>query len=222
MAVPTLGWVARNDDDATCSFPDGAGGCLPASRGRRLRRTRSATADPETANVPSTPESVADWVARPGRRRVRPRVSSPWTTSPSSGASRTTTSTRRARRTRRSSTSTSTYAAAIREVAPDEPARRTGDVLLVRLLGHRPGTGRRIGRGLPRVVPRARSRRHDDEYGQRTLDVVDVHYYPQSDVFNDETDAETTPGGCAAPARCGTRRTPTSHGSASRSGSSLG
>ena len=32
---------------------------------------------------------------------------------------------------------------------------------------------------------------HDDEYGRRTLDVVDVHYYPQSDVFNDDTDEET-------------------------------
>ena len=27
--------------------------------------------------------------------------------------------------------------------------------------------------------------------GQRTLDFVDVHYYPQSEVFNDETDEET-------------------------------
>ena len=32
---------------------------------------------------------------------------------------------------------------------------------------------------------------HDDQYGQRTLDVVDVHFYPQTDVFNDDVDAET-------------------------------
>ena len=32
---------------------------------------------------------------------------------------------------------------------------------------------------------------HDDEFGQRTLDFLDVHYYPQSEVFNDETDEET-------------------------------
>ena len=64
-------------------------------------------------------------------------------------------------------------------------------MLLVRLLGHRARTGRRLGRGLPRAGSSATCKAHDDEYGQRTLDVVDVHYYPQSDVFNDETDEET-------------------------------
>jgi hypothetical protein len=32
---------------------------------------------------------------------------------------------------------------------------------------------------------------HDDETGVRSLDLVDVHYYPQSDVFNDRDDTET-------------------------------
>ena len=46
---------------------------------------------------------------------------------------------------------------------------------------------------------------HDQQAGGRTLDVVDVHYYPQSDVFNDKDDPETNASGSAALARCGTR-----------------
>jgi hypothetical protein len=34
-------------------------------------------------------------------------------------------------------------------------------------------------------------RKHDDAAGIRTLDVLDVHYYPQSDVFNENTDDGT-------------------------------
>jgi hypothetical protein len=34
-------------------------------------------------------------------------------------------------------------------------------------------------------------RHHDEAGGARTLDVLDVHYYPQSNVFNDDTDSET-------------------------------
>ena len=34
-------------------------------------------------------------------------------------------------------------------------------------------------------------RQHDEAAGGRTIDVVDVHYYPQSDVFNEKTDPET-------------------------------
>jgi len=34
-------------------------------------------------------------------------------------------------------------------------------------------------------------RRHDERVGRRSLDLLDVHYYPQSDVYNDETDADT-------------------------------
>ncbi|MGH9270601.1 MAG: hypothetical protein ACRDZ2_04945, partial [Ilumatobacteraceae bacterium] len=54
LAVPTIGWIARNDDPDLCSFPDDAGGCLGA--GEANCANPGVIADPARANVPSTPE----------------------------------------------------------------------------------------------------------------------------------------------------------------------
>ena len=61
VAVPTLGWVAKNDDPDTCSFPDGDGGCRTAAEVGNCSNP-DLEADPTTANVPSTPEQVAAYV----------------------------------------------------------------------------------------------------------------------------------------------------------------
>ena len=114
------------------------------------------------------------------------------------------------------------YADAVREVAPDVAAPRSGGVLLVRLLGYRARGGRRRGRRLPHVVPRpgAPARRA----GRCPLTPP-----PRRPLLPAERRVQRRrpmprrpPGGCAAPARCGTRATSTSPGSAPRSGSSPG
>ena len=61
LAVPTLGWVAKDDVETTCSFPDGEG-----LHGRRVgsaatTRDRSPIRDAPTSQ--STPAMVAAWVA---------------------------------------------------------------------------------------------------------------------------------------------------------------
>lgn len=62
VAVPGLGWVARNGDASTCSFSDGdAGGCLTA-RDFDCSRT-GPIADPAVANVGSTPPAVGEWIS---------------------------------------------------------------------------------------------------------------------------------------------------------------
>ena len=79
LAVPTIGWVARDDSNETCSFPDGDGGCLPGE-GLNCEAEDAPVADPRQANVESTPEQVADW-APPAAARIgdegRPRRPAP-------------------------------------------------------------------------------------------------------------------------------------------------
>ena len=60
LAVPTLGWIAKNDDNNTCSFPTGGGGC--SDEGRADCKNPGDKADPTLANIPSTPEMVQNWV----------------------------------------------------------------------------------------------------------------------------------------------------------------
>jgi hypothetical protein len=60
ISVPTLGWVARDDNNNTCSFPLPGGGCGTANKASCENPTQKA--DPKLANVQSDPESVANWI----------------------------------------------------------------------------------------------------------------------------------------------------------------
>ena len=72
MAIPTLGWVAKNDDPDDCSFPKD-GGCQPASEVGNCEDPK-VEADPTRANVESTPEKVGAWLRRMATRRRRAAV----------------------------------------------------------------------------------------------------------------------------------------------------
>ena len=61
LAVPGLGWVARDDRPSTCSFPDGEGGCLSAAS--YDCESTGPIADPLRANVGSSPRTVREWIA---------------------------------------------------------------------------------------------------------------------------------------------------------------
>lgn len=60
MAIPTLGWVAKDDNNATCSFPQADGSCSDAG-GANCDRP-GEIADPLTANVASDAVSAAEWI----------------------------------------------------------------------------------------------------------------------------------------------------------------
>jgi hypothetical protein len=187
LAVPTLGWVARNDDGELCSFPDSNGGCT-GGEGSDCEH-RNVVADPRTANTASTPDMVADWVAGLVADGLGPRFiamdNEPdlwgfthYDVHPDCPTYEEILDKYLA------------YATAIREVAPD--AELTGPVICCWFdywdIAPGPADGSDedfLGWFLRNV------RAHDEQYGKRTLDVVDVHYYPQSPVFNDKTDAET-------------------------------
>jgi Glycoside hydrolase family 44 len=188
LAVPTLGWVAKSDDDQVCSFPDDEGGCL-GGEGSDCEH-QDVIADPRTANTESTPEMVADWIAGLVADGHSPRFiamdnepelwgHTHYDVHPVCPTYEEILDKYLA------------YATAIREVAPD--AELTGPVICCWFDYRSTAPGPADGSGedfLPWFLRKVRA--HDQEYGRRTLDVVDVHYYPQSGVFNDESDAETS------------------------------
>ena len=141
MAIPTLGWVAKNDDPDDCSFPKD-GGCLPAAEVGNCE-------DPKVEADPTRPTWRAPRTrSAPGCARWRPPTaraasSSRWTTSPTCGATRTTTSTRTCPTYEEILDKYLQYAAVVARGDARRRADRTGAVLLVRLLAHRAGPGRR-------------------------------------------------------------------------------
>jgi len=60
LAVPTLGWVAKNDVLETCSFPQPDGGCGNAELASCI--DPGVIADPELANVESDVASIRKWI----------------------------------------------------------------------------------------------------------------------------------------------------------------
>ena len=66
LAVPTLGWVARDDDQENCSFPDDDGGCTGGAGA--TCEDPGPVADPTQNSVESTPSMVAEWVGDADRR----------------------------------------------------------------------------------------------------------------------------------------------------------
>ncbi len=61
VAVPTLGWVAKNAEPTTCSFPLDSGGCWNANDASCLNPI--AVADPAATSVASTRRGVSSWIA---------------------------------------------------------------------------------------------------------------------------------------------------------------
>ena len=188
VAVPTLGWVARNDDENTCSFPDGAGGCQPASEVGTCDGD-GPVADPARANVESTPERVAAWIEGLVADGLAPDIiamdnepelwgSTHYDVHPDCTTYEEVLD------------KYLTYAAAVRAVAPD--AKLAGPAACCWYDYWNTAPGPEEGPFEEYLDWFLRSVKADDEStGQRSIDILDVHYYPQSDVFNDKTDEQT-------------------------------
>ncbi len=60
ISIPTLGWVAKDDSNDSCSFPLENGECGDGYAS--TCENQLALADPELANVPSDVESIREWM----------------------------------------------------------------------------------------------------------------------------------------------------------------
>jgi hypothetical protein len=186
LAVPTLGWVARDDDPDTCSFVSGSG----CDGGSGLScEAPGAIADPTSANVPSTPAMVAAWIERLvedghdieylamdnepemwGHTHYDVHPSCPTY--------------------EEILEQYLTYSDAVREVAPGAQLLGPVTCCWYDFWGIAPGTDAAEDADyLTWFLDEVR--RHDEQAGDRTLDLLDVHYYPQSVVYNDDTDPAT-------------------------------
>jgi hypothetical protein len=67
FVVPTLGWVAKDDNNATCSFPQADGSCGNANGATCANP--GEIADPTTANVASDPASISAWITHLTREK---------------------------------------------------------------------------------------------------------------------------------------------------------
>jgi hypothetical protein len=190
IALPTLGWVAKDNDDENCSFPLPGGGCGTA--GGADCRHPGEIADPARTSVASTPEDIVDWVrhmleAQAYDVRFLAMDNEPelWGYTHYDVHPECTTYQEILDR-------YLAYARAVRQVAPG--VELTGPVTCCWTFywDSAAGLTDKASHGFEDFLPwfLGEVTAHDDEFGQRTLDVLDIHYYPEG-VFNDESDPAT-------------------------------
>jgi hypothetical protein len=187
LAIPTLGWVAKNDDTNDCSFPSD-GGCLPASEAGRCKDPKHE-ADPRTANVESTPAKVGAWLQRMAASGTTPEFLA-------------------------MDNEPDLWGDTHYDVHPICP---TYDEILEKFLEYAPiakeafpssavtGPALCCWYDYWHIAPGPDDggesdflswfldgvKRHDDGTGGRSLDYLDVHFYPQTGVFSDADDPDT-------------------------------
>lgn len=191
LTLPTLGWVAKNDDINTCSFPMANGECGDAlgysCEGPHLE------ADPNRANVPTDTRFVADWLRHLIQEkgfdlRLLAMDNEPelWGYTHYDVHPTCTTY-------EEILDKFLDYATVVRELAPD--AEITGPVTSSWYYYWNSAAGAQDKAAhdnqdfLPWFLDRVRE--HDEEKNVRTLDVLDIHYYPPG-VYNEVVDDATS------------------------------
>ena len=191
LAVPTLGWVAKNHDVNTCSFPTEDGGCDNA--GWANCKTRNgAIGDPSLTSIESTPEDIADWMRHINEQGYdlqfvafdnEPEL---WGYTHYDVHPDCTTYQEILDR-------YLSYATAVQQVLPD--ALLTGPITCCwefywhSAAGSRDEAKHNFDPFIPWFLDQMRD--YEEENGERILDVLDIHYYPEG-VFNNLDDPETS------------------------------
>lgn len=190
LAVPTLGWVAKNDDNDTCSFPLPDGTCWDALD--TSCDQPGEIADPELANVRSDVASIVEWMEHLFQDNPQaitfiamdnePEI---WGYTHYDVHPECTTR-------EEILAKYLEYSAAVHEVAPQ--AKLTGPVTCCwNYYWDVPSeTISRLGQPKLDFLPwfLSEMQENDKKTGWRSLDVLDIHYYPQ-EVYNDLVDTDT-------------------------------
>lgn len=189
MAVPTLGWVAKDTSEETCSFPLPDGTC--GDGGGANCRSPGEIADPARTSVASTPADIQEWVAAMAGSGNTPDFiamdNEPelWGYTHYDVHPDCTTYDEILDK-------FLAYASAVREVAPE--AAITGPVTCCweyywhSAAGSRDEAQHDDAPFLEWFLDEVRA--HDEESGERTLDVLDIHFYPEG-IYNDDVDEAT-------------------------------
>jgi hypothetical protein len=190
LAVPTLGWVAKDDNNNTCSFPTPDGDCSNVPDAKCDHQT--VIADPKRANAPSTTASIQDWmrhlfVEQGFKVRFIAMDNEPelWGYTHYDVHPDCTTY-------QEILDKYLEYASAVRAVAPD--AELTGPVTCCWYFYWNSAAGNADKRQhsgqdfLPWFLDQVRQ--HDQTTGQQSLNVLDIHYYP-ANLYNQNADQET-------------------------------
>jgi hypothetical protein len=189
LAIPTLGWVAKDTDEDHCSFPGGDSGCLPQSEVGNCQDQKQI-ADPGLTSVESTPETVRTWLTEMAAAGATPEFvamdNEPdlWGYTHYDVHPECPTYEEILDR-------YLSYAAVVADVMPE--AALLGPVMCCWYDYWHIAPGPQ-GEGEQDFVSwfldgvRAR----DEASGERSLDYLDVHFYPQSDVYNDDVDPDTS------------------------------
>jgi len=190
LALPTLGWVAKDADPATCSFPLEAGGCGNAD-GANCSEP-GAIADPTHANVATDVPWVERWVGHLIADKGFDIAFFAMDNEPELWGY-----------THYDVHPTCTtyqeildtylrYATAVRQLAPDSELLGPVTCCWWFYWNSAAGEQDKAQHGNQDFLRwfLDHVRRHDDAAGLRTLDVLDIHYYPEG-LYNDLEDADS-------------------------------
>lgn len=188
LAVPTLGWVAK--DRQSCSFPNADGTCGDA--GGANCEAPGAIADPLKANLASDPASIVEWIAQLKAAGLMPRIiamdNEPelWGYTHYDVHPECTTYEEVLEK-------YLAYATALRDNFPGVELGGPVACCWFSYWNLAPGPQVR-GSNIPEdyIAWFLQSvREYDEGVGQRHLDVLDVHFYPQGEIFNSNVDEDT-------------------------------
>ncbi|MEM7118007.1 MAG: glycoside hydrolase family 44 protein [Chloroflexota bacterium] len=189
LAVPTLGWVAKDDHNDTCSFPNADGSCGNANNANCNNPT--VVADPTLANVQSSPESIQNWIRHIQTQGYDLRFvamdNEPelWGITHYDVHPNCTTYAEILDQ-------YVNYATAVREVAPDVELTGPTTCCWYFYWNSAAGDGDKASHDNQDFIPwfLDQMRTHEETNGDRILDVLDIHYYP-ANVYNNEVDSAT-------------------------------
>ena len=189
VAVPTLGWVARDTNLATCSFPDENGNCTDGQASNC--ENQRLIADPTTTSVASTPADIVAWLNHMRELGGLPTYIAmdnepelwgythydvhPDCTSYAEILDK-----------------YIEYSRAIRPVAPESLLTGPTTCCYWYYWNSAAGAVDKISHGNADFIPwfLRNLSDHDAAAGQRHLDLLDIHYYPEG-LYNDNSDAAT-------------------------------
>jgi glycosyl hydrolase family 44 len=190
VTLPTLGWVVKNNDASTCSFPTPDGQCGDAEKASC--DAPGAIADPNRANIPSDASSVIGWVKHLlVEKKYAVRFFAMDNEPDIWGATHydvhpncTTYDEIRDKYIE--------YASAVRAVAPQAELLGPVSCCWHFYWNSAAGAGDKAKHDGQDFLPwfLDEVRRHDQQASARTLDVLDVHYYPEG-LYNDNVDPAT-------------------------------